>query len=155
MICINTAVIVKSHRVHGILRTLTPATKKTCKQQLLPHYELSHGVHLCTRRARCATIKHSRNGDCERSGDFPNRRFSFTPFTFNNFLLKPTVNLADSPSTASRIGLMRWLGLYTLRLSKENCTSFQMNIMPSQQKQKSDLRKSKRKQSTLFNKITR
>lgn len=29
-----------------------------------------------------------KSGVCERSGDFPDRRFSFTPFAFNNFLLK-------------------------------------------------------------------
>lgn len=93
------------------------------------------GPSVHDQRARWATGKHSRNGEFERSGDFPDRRFSFTPFAFNNFLLKPTVNFANSPSTgASRIVLMRRQGLYTLRHSEGNCTSSQMNIMSSQQK---------------------
>lgn len=101
-----------------------------------------HGA--CAQRA---TRKHPRNVEYERSGDFPHRRFSFTPFAFNNFLLKPTTDFADSPSTrASRIVLMRWLGLRTLRHSEGNCTSFQMNIMSSQQKQ---LRPQKEQKETI------
>lgn len=74
-----------------VATVLTPATKEkhhasATISATLETPQWAPSVH--DQRARWATGKHSRNGEHERSGDFPDRRFSFTPFAFNNFLLK-------------------------------------------------------------------
>lgn len=74
-----------------VTTVLTPATKEkhhtsAAISATLQTPRWAPSVH--DQRARWATGKHSRNGEYERSRDFPDRRFSFTPFAFNNFLLK-------------------------------------------------------------------